>query len=228
MTKSQRLIELMVRVYEKQNFTVEELALEFDVSYRTMLRYLHELSGYGVPLYSNMGKNGGYSLLQTKTKQPFLGKKAVSVNKVIKPTTHVIGLEFKAPFTAFYMSKSFKPFLWKELHKRKTEIKNLLHKESYIGVSLSRSHIYHYIAGVEVTKPFPVPENMVTISLPTREYVVYNHFGSEEREDTDQTYFHMMEKLKKQGIKLNPKNYSLELFDAKNPNLLTIHLPLES
>ncbi len=39
MTKAQRLIELMVRVYERRQFTVEEMASEFGVSYRTMLRY---------------------------------------------------------------------------------------------------------------------------------------------------------------------------------------------
>lgn len=62
LTKTQRLNEVMARVYEKQKFTVDELAEEFQVSYRTMLRYLQELSGMGVPLYSEVGKHGGYSI----------------------------------------------------------------------------------------------------------------------------------------------------------------------
>lgn len=57
LTKTQRLNEVMARVYEKKKFTVDELAEEFQVSYRTMLRYLQELSGMGVPLYSEtMGR----------------------------------------------------------------------------------------------------------------------------------------------------------------------------
>ncbi|GAA0850402.1 hypothetical protein GCM10008915_63320 [Bifidobacterium pullorum subsp. gallinarum] len=49
MPKTERILKVMQRVYERQNFTVGELAEEFSVSYRTMLRYLHELSHLGVP-----------------------------------------------------------------------------------------------------------------------------------------------------------------------------------
>ena len=48
LTKAQRLHNFMARIYEKQKVTVDEPAQEFHVSYRTMLRYLQELSGMGV------------------------------------------------------------------------------------------------------------------------------------------------------------------------------------
>jgi predicted DNA-binding transcriptional regulator YafY len=67
LTKTQRLNEVGSRIYEKQQFTVDELAEEFQVSYRTMLRYLQELSGMGIPLYSEVGKHGGYSVLKSRT-----------------------------------------------------------------------------------------------------------------------------------------------------------------
>src|SRR5918999_865729 len=61
-SRTARLLELLVRVQTKPRFTVQELAEEFGVSRRTMLRDLHALSGMGVPLRSTPGPGGGYSL----------------------------------------------------------------------------------------------------------------------------------------------------------------------
>ena len=57
-----RLLELMVRVQAKPRFTAAELAKEFGVSRRTILRDLQALSGMGVPLRSTPGPGGGHSL----------------------------------------------------------------------------------------------------------------------------------------------------------------------
>jgi len=56
------LLELLIRVQTKPRFTVAELAEEFGVSRRTMLRDLSALSAMGVPLRSTPGPGGGYSL----------------------------------------------------------------------------------------------------------------------------------------------------------------------
>lgn len=185
MTKTHRLNEVMVRIYEKQKFTVDELAEEFHVSYRTMLRYLQELSGMGVPLYSEVGKHGGYSILMTSSQK----KQTGSFKRVIKPMTHIVGVEFKAPFTAVYMAKVHIPSMWEELNSRRHEIINPLNKECRVGVSMSRSHIYHYIAGIEVANPKLLPKDMASITLPPREYAVYNHVGEPSRAEVDETYF---------------------------------------
>ena len=60
-SRTARLLELLVRVQTKPRFTAKELAEEFGVSRRTMLRDLHALSGIGVPLRSTPGPGGGYS-----------------------------------------------------------------------------------------------------------------------------------------------------------------------
>ncbi len=52
----------MVRLQAKPRFTAAELAEEFGVSRRTILRDLQVLSGMGVPLRSTPGPGGGYSL----------------------------------------------------------------------------------------------------------------------------------------------------------------------
>lgn len=62
MSRTARLLELLIRVQTKPRFTAQELAEEFGVSRRTMLRDLAALSGMGVPLRSTPGPGGGYSL----------------------------------------------------------------------------------------------------------------------------------------------------------------------
>jgi predicted DNA-binding transcriptional regulator YafY len=62
LSRTARLLELLIRVQSKPRFTAAELAEEFGVSRRTMLRDLSALSAMGVPLRSTPGPGGGYSL----------------------------------------------------------------------------------------------------------------------------------------------------------------------
>src|SRR5215218_6791848 len=62
MSRTARLLELMIRLQTRPRFTAAELAEEFEVSRRTMQRDLAALSGMGVPLRSTPGPGGGYSL----------------------------------------------------------------------------------------------------------------------------------------------------------------------
>lgn len=70
MQKSQRLIQLIMRINAKPSFTVRELADEFGLSTRTITRDLLELSELGVPVYSIQGRGGGYRLLQERLLPP--------------------------------------------------------------------------------------------------------------------------------------------------------------
>lgn len=81
MPKSKRLLELMQTVNRKKKFTVKELALEFGVSARTILRDLQELGELGVPLYSEVGPHGGYQVLNERILPPiaFTEEEAVSL-----------------------------------------------------------------------------------------------------------------------------------------------------
>lgn len=62
MARVARLLELLVRLQTRPRFTAGELAAEFAVSRRTMLRDLQELSALGVPLVATPGRGGGYAL----------------------------------------------------------------------------------------------------------------------------------------------------------------------
>ena len=59
MSKARRLNEMIMMVNRKKRFTVRELAQEFGVSKRTILRDLQELSAMGVPLYCRPGRTEG-------------------------------------------------------------------------------------------------------------------------------------------------------------------------
>ena len=70
MSKAERLIEMMITINAKKNFTVGELAKEFSVSKRTVLRDLQELEKAGFPLYSEVGAAGGYHILKERILPP--------------------------------------------------------------------------------------------------------------------------------------------------------------
>ena len=70
MSKADRLIEMMITINAKKKFTVGELANEFSVSKRTILRDLQELEQAGFPLYSEVGAAGGYHILKERILPP--------------------------------------------------------------------------------------------------------------------------------------------------------------
>lgn len=70
MSKAERLIEMMITINAKKNFTAGELANEFSVSKRTILRDLQELEQAGFPLYSEVGAAGGYHILKERILPP--------------------------------------------------------------------------------------------------------------------------------------------------------------
>lgn len=87
MSKSKRLLDLMMTVNRKRKFTVRELADEFGVSTRTILRDLQELGELGVPLYSEVGPHGGYQVLNERILPPiaFTEEEAVAIFLPVMP-----------------------------------------------------------------------------------------------------------------------------------------------
>ncbi|WP_028612853.1 helix-turn-helix transcriptional regulator [Paenibacillus harenae] len=98
MLKSKRLMELMMTVNRKKRFKVQELADEFKVSKRTILRDLQELSELGVPLYSEVGPHGGYQVLRERVLPPiaFTEEEAVAMFFAVHALRHYSSLPFEA------------------------------------------------------------------------------------------------------------------------------------
>lgn len=70
MVKSTRLIDIWLYINNHKKFTTTELAKRFNVSTRTIQRDIDELSLLGVPFYSEVGRNGGYTLLHQEVLPP--------------------------------------------------------------------------------------------------------------------------------------------------------------
>lgn len=58
-----RLFEIIYLLLDRGSVTSAELAERFEVSTRTIYRDVELLSGAGIPVYANRGRNGGISLL---------------------------------------------------------------------------------------------------------------------------------------------------------------------
>lgn len=124
MSKSKRLMELILAVNRKRTFTVKELAREFGVSSRTILRDLQELSELGVPLYSEVGPHGGYRLLRERLLPPiaFAEGEAVAIFFAIHALRHYVSLPFEAE-SASALNK-FYSFLPADVRERIDAMKN--------------------------------------------------------------------------------------------------------
>ncbi|MFC4619932.1 helix-turn-helix transcriptional regulator [Camelliibacillus cellulosilyticus] len=70
MSRFERMLEIMMVLNDRQKRTVAELADQFGVSRRTMLRDLQTLSEIGVPLAAAPGPGGGYQLARSAKLPP--------------------------------------------------------------------------------------------------------------------------------------------------------------
>lgn len=59
-----RLVSLLLILQRQDRTTVADLATQLEVSERTILRDLDELSGAGVPVHATRGPGGGFQLME--------------------------------------------------------------------------------------------------------------------------------------------------------------------
>lgn len=80
--KIDRLFSILMIIVNKEKITAKELSEHFQVSVRTIQRDIDTLSMSGIPIYAEIGKNGGYQLLDNyKLDINFLNTKEAKVIK---------------------------------------------------------------------------------------------------------------------------------------------------
>lgn len=129
MSKAIRLNELRLYINRVKKFKVDDLAKEFNVSRRTILRDLEELSILGVPLTSTVGANGGYQVLEEKNllAVSFTKEETFSIFFALLSLRHFISLPFESEYNSiikkFYLNLNGKMKEEIDLIKNKIDFK---------------------------------------------------------------------------------------------------------
>ncbi|MEG7923077.1 YafY family transcriptional regulator [Bacillus cereus] len=81
LSKAKRLLDILIFASAKKAFTAQEIADEFNISVRTVHRYILDLSDMGLPIYAEQGRNGGYKVLTNRVIPPilFTEEEAISI-----------------------------------------------------------------------------------------------------------------------------------------------------
>ncbi len=72
LSKVKRLTDVWIYINDKQKFTIKELSEEFNLSAKTIQRYLKELNKMGLPIQAEQGRNGGYRVLNNSYIPPVI------------------------------------------------------------------------------------------------------------------------------------------------------------
>lgn len=96
--KQYLIFGIFLYISQRKHTTAKEIAEQFEISTRTVYRYIDALSCAGVPFITDVGKNGGISLDPNFTLENFLLsrqekdalKDALSVNNISDNITLLI------------------------------------------------------------------------------------------------------------------------------------------
>lgn len=88
--RGDRLISILLLLQSHGRMTAGELAKELEVSERTIYRDMDALSGTGIPVVADRGKNGGWSLLENY-RTDLTGLKEAEIQALfVSPSAHLL------------------------------------------------------------------------------------------------------------------------------------------
>lgn len=210
MGKAKRLLELIEKMKTGHKFTVGQLADEFKVSYRTMLRDLQEIGEMGVPIYSENGVHGGYRVLRRDNKTAQAEEPVCRIINV--PAFHAVGFEYTMPLPSSGEAQVLIPRLWLLLEQRINEIGDVVDRRKRTSVIFHRANEAVVHVCYEVPHFRPIPPDMVGLSVPKRQYVIYPHRGAMDKANRLRTGQRASEWIRQAGIKIDT-TFSIEWYD---------------
>ncbi|WP_027086888.1 helix-turn-helix transcriptional regulator [Cohnella panacarvi] len=96
MKKVERINVIMRYINNRAHFTISEIMHEFNISRSTAIRDIREIEAMGMPLVAEVGRDGGYSVM----------------NNSVLPTVRFTDNEIKALFIAFMATRNLQlPYL---------------------------------------------------------------------------------------------------------------------
>lgn len=103
LSKAKRLLDILIFASAKKAFTAQEIADEFNISVRTVHRYILDLSDMGLPIYAEQGRNGGYKVLTNRVIPPilFTEEEAVSIFFAFQSLSYYRDLPFNTEINSF-------------------------------------------------------------------------------------------------------------------------------
>lgn len=210
MSKATRLLKLMDKLNTGRKYTVRQLAEEFGVSYRTMLRDLQEVEDMGVPLYSENGVHGGYRMLKRANEMP--SKESSFCRRIDVNAFHAIGYAFTMPLPSSGEAQVVIPRLWLLLEQRMHEIEHVADRKKRISVIFHSPDEAIVHVCYEVQRVGTVPSGMVGLSVPSRKYVIYPHRGSMDKANRIRTGERAAAWMEREGIEID-STCSVEWYD---------------
>jgi predicted transcriptional regulator YdeE len=211
MTKAKRLLALMDKMNTGRKYTVGELALEFQVSYRTMLRDLQELGELGLPIYSENGVHGGYQVLKRERTSPVPTDEPFC-RYIDVPAFHAVGFKYTMPLPSTGEAQVLIPRLWLQLEQRIGDIGSLVDRNKRTSVIFHRSDEATVHVCYEVPDVRPLPADMVGLSVPGRNYILYTHKGAMDKANRLKTGQRASDWIAQSGIQLET-SFSVEWYD---------------
>ncbi|MEJ9112205.1 helix-turn-helix transcriptional regulator [Bacillus paramobilis] len=70
MKKTERINDMLIYLNNKRYFNLRDLMVRYDISKSTALRDIQSLEEIGVPIYSELGRNGSYKIIENSVLSP--------------------------------------------------------------------------------------------------------------------------------------------------------------
>lgn len=72
MNKAERINDLILYLNNKNNFNLKDIMDKYNISKSTAIRDILSLEQIGMPIYSELGRNGGYGILKNRLLSPII------------------------------------------------------------------------------------------------------------------------------------------------------------